>query len=161
VKGAHDRRTARTIVAAVGVLVLWPGIVMADPPAASFPPEFVAHLQQSTEIYIATVRKDGTRSHVVPVWFGFLDNAIWFTTDPKSYKGRRLKQGRPMFVSAQSKDGPFVKTRADIVNDPAMADRLGELYSQKYWIAWLGLFRPSRTRIESGKVVLVRLTPAS
>ena len=24
-----------------------------------------------------------------------------------------------------------------------MAERLGEIYAQKYWIAWLGFFRPS------------------
>ena len=65
-----------------------------------------------------------------------------------------------MFVSTQGKDGPLIKTKADIVNDPAMAERLGDLYSKKYWIAWLGFFRPSRARVESGKVVLVRLTPA-
>jgi hypothetical protein len=147
-------------VLAIGTFVAWAGVIMAEPPAASFPPDFVARLQQAKEIYAATQRKDGSRSEVVPVWFGFVDNAIWFTTDPKSHKGRRLKHGSPMFVSTQGKDGPFIKTKADIVNDPAMAERLGELYSKKYWIAWLGFFRPSRARVESGKVVLVRLTPA-
>ena len=153
---------ARTlIVATLGVLIVCASVATADQPAPAFPPDFVAHLQQSQEIYVATARKDGTRSKVVPVWFGVIDNAIWFTTDPKSYKGRRLKQGSPMFVSAEGKDGPFIKAQADIVDDPVMADRLGEMYSQKYWIAWAGFFRPSRARIESGKVVLVRLTPAS
>jgi general stress protein 26 len=133
---------------------------MAEQSAANFPPELVARLQQAKEIYVATQRKNGTRSKVVPVWFGFADNAIWFTTDPKSYKGRRIRHGSPIFASVEGKDGPFIKTKADIVNDAAMAERLGELYSKKYWIAWLGFFRPSRARVESGKVVLVRLTPA-
>jgi len=42
-----------------------------------------------------------------------------------------------------------------------MADRLGKIYADKYWIAWLGFFRPSGARVEAGKVVLLKLTPAS
>ncbi len=158
-KETCDRRALQVILA-VGALVAWAGIAMAEQPAASFPQEVVARLQQAKEIYVATQRKDGTRSKVVPVWFGVVDNAIWFTTDPKSNKGRRLKHGSPMFVSMEGKDGPFIKTKPEIVNDPAVAERLGDLYSKRYWIAWLGFFRPSRAGVESGKVVLVRLTPA-
>jgi hypothetical protein len=40
-----------------------------------------------------------------------------------------------------------------------MAERLGKIYSRKYWIAWLGMFRPSREKIESGKNLLICLTP--
>jgi len=89
-----------------------------------------------------------------------MDNAIWFTTGPDSHKGRRVQRGSAMFVSVGGKDGPFIKTQAEIVKDGALAERLGEIYSQKYWIAWLGLFRPSRARNESGKTILLRLTPA-
>jgi hypothetical protein len=133
---------------------------MSDQPGNSVPPEFVAQLERVKEIYVATERKNGTRSDVVPVWFGYMDGALWFTTAPGSAKGRRVKRGSPMYVSAQGKDGPFIKTKAEIIKDGALADRLGELYAQKYWIAWVGFFRPSRARNESGKTVLLRLTPA-
>lgn len=133
---------------------------MAEPVPASFPPEFVAQLDKIKEIYVATERKDGTHSKPVPVWFGYMDNAVWFTTAPDSHKGKRVKRGSPMYVSAQGPDGPFVRTKVDIIKDGATAERLGQLYSQKYWIAWLGFFRPSRARNESGKTILLRLTPA-
>jgi len=133
---------------------------MADQPGARFPADVVAQLNQSKEIYVATVRKNGTRSAAVPVWFAFMDDAIWFTTGPESHKGRRVQKGSPMFVSVQGKDGPFITTKAEVVKDGAIAERLGELYSKKYWIAWLGFFRPSRARNESGKTILLRLTPA-
>lgn len=133
---------------------------MAKPAPASFPPEFVAQLESAKEIYVATERKDGTRSKPVPVWFGYMDNALWFTTAPNSNKGKRVKRGSPMYVSAQGANGPFIKTRAEVIKDGAIADRLGAFYSQKYWIAWLGFFRPSRERNESGKTILLRLTPA-
>ncbi len=132
---------------------------MADD-VAGFPPEFVAQLDKVKEIYVATERKDGTRSEPVPVWFGYMDNALWFTTSPDSHKGRRVKRGSPMWVSAQGVSGPYMKTKVEVVKDGALADRLGDLYSKKYWIAWAGFFRPSRARNESGKTVLLRLTPA-
>ncbi len=159
-RGKLHAKLLAALAIAVGTPLTATRTAMADQPSASFPPAFVAQLEHAKEIYVATERTDGTRSATVPVWFGYMDNALWFTTAPDSNKGRRVKRGSPMYVSAQGKDGPFVKTKAEIVKDGAVADRLGELYSQKYWIAWLGFFRPSRARNESGKTVLLRLTPA-
>jgi hypothetical protein len=141
-------------------IILTGGTTMAEELVRGFPSDFAKQLATAKEIYVATQRKDGTRSTVVPVWFGLMDNAIWFTTGPGSYKVKRLKRGSPMFVSVVGKDGPFIKTKVEIVKDAALADRLGEIYAKKYWIAWLGFFRPSRARNESGKTVLLKLTPA-
>ena len=151
----------RPFVAGVAIaLTLASGTAMAEQISQGFPADFVTRLTTAKEIYVATQRTDGTRSEVVPVWFGFLDNAIWFTTSPTSYKAKRIRKGSPVFVSVEGKAGPFIKTKAEVINDGAQADRLGELYSQKYWIAWLGFFRPSRARNESGKTILLKLTPA-
>jgi general stress protein 26 len=141
----------------VGMVVL-AATAMADE-AKSFPTEFMAGLKESKQIYVATVRRDGKRSTVVPVWFGIIEGAIWFATPPKSYKAKRVRHGSPMFVSVQGKDGPFVQTKAEIVKDGVIAERLGEIYARKYWIAWLGMFRPSRKKMDTGKDVLIRLTP--
>jgi hypothetical protein len=145
------------ISAVMGIVVL-AGTAMADP-TTRFPPEFMSQLQHSKEIYVATLRKDGARSTVVPVWFGILDDAILFASLPDNHKAKRVKRGSPIFVSVQGKDGPFIKTKAEIVKDGAVAERLGQIYSRKYWIAWVGMFRPSRAKIETGKNVLIRLTP--
>ena len=150
----------RRAAAATCVFLLIPGLAVAEELVRGFPPDFAVQLTRSKEIYVATQRKDGTRSQVVPVWFGLMDNAIWFTTSPGSHKGRRIKHGSPLFVSVEGKDGPFVLAKAEVVKDPAVAERLGEIYSKKYWIAWLGLFRPSRARVESGKVLLIKVTPS-
>jgi hypothetical protein len=140
-------------------IILAASTAMAEELVRGFPTDFAARLATAKELYVATQRQDGTRSAVVPVWFGLMDNAIWFTTSPGSYKVKRLQRGSPMFVSVEGKDGPFVKATVEIIKDGALADRLGEIYSKKYWIAWLGFFRPSRTRNESGKTVLLKLTP--
>jgi hypothetical protein len=149
------------VALAIAACVLEPVVAMAEGSVHVFPADFAAQLARSKEIYVATQRADGTRSSAVPVWFGFMDNAIWFTTSPGSHKARRIMRGSPIFVSVEGKQGPFLQTKAEIVKDGALADRLGELYKEKYWIAWLGFFRPSRARNESGKTILLRLTPAS
>ena len=148
-----------SVLLLVAALLLSTGSAIAQQARPSFPPEFVAQLKGADEIHVATVRKDGTRSSVVPVWFGWMDDAIWFTTSPTSHKAKRIQRGSPLFVSATGKDGPFIKTKAEIIRDGAVADRLGELYKDKYWIAWMGFFRPSASRNESGKTILLRLTP--
>ena len=141
----------------IGMVVLT-GTAMADE-MKSFSPEFMSKLNQSKQIYVATERKNGARSAAVPVWFGVIDNAIWFATLPDNHKAKRVKRGSPMYISVEGKDGPFIKAKAEIVQDGAMAERLGEIYARKYWIAWLGMFRPSREKIETGKNLLLRLTP--
>jgi hypothetical protein len=134
------------------------GRVIADEGTPGFPAPVVAALSRIDEIYVATARKDGSRSKPAPVWFAFVDGAIWFATSPDSHKAGRVGKGSPIFLSVDGKKGPFIETRAEIVNDGAMADRLGRIYADKYWIAWLGLFRPSRARLEAGKIVLLKLT---
>ena len=152
------QRTTLGLVVATTVLLAI--VTMADELVQGFPADFSAHLGRVKEIYVATERKGGARSDAVPVWFGVMDNAIWFTTGPDSHKAKRVRRGSPVYVSVDGKEGPFVKTKAEIVKDGAQADRLGKIYSDKYWIAWLGFFRPSRARNESGKTILLRLTPA-
>ena len=156
---AQARMGRVTFALALAATVLLPAMPMAEDLIKGFPAQFSTQLAKNKEIYVATQRKDGRRATAVPVWFGVMDNAIWFTTSPGSHKARRVRHGSPVFVSVAGKDGPFVETKAEIIKDGALADRLGEIYKEKYWIAWLGFFRPSRARNESGKTILLRLTP--
>lgn len=123
------------------------------------PLDMAEKLVEAKQIYVATQRKDGSRSEAAPVWFGIMEGCIWFTTSPDSHKGKRIRRGSPVFVSVQGKKGPFVRLRAEIVSDGDKAEALGKLYEKKYWLAWLGFFRPSRERVQSGKVLLIRLVP--
>lgn len=156
--------TTRLRVAAVGLVVL--GLftlavsgARAQELSQGLPSSFAVQLARAKEIYVATQRKDGTQSSAAPVWFGVLDNGIYFATKSDSHKAKRIGRGSPAWVSVQGKHGPFIKMNATIVNDPALADRLGELYEQKYWIAWAGFFRPGAGKIEDGSNVLIKLTP--
>lgn len=123
------------------------------------PLDMAEKLAESKHIYVATQRKDGSRSEAAPVWFGIMEGAVWFTTSPDSHKGKRIRRGSPVFLSVEGKKGPFVRMRAEIVRDGNKAEALGKIYERKYWIAWFGFFRPSHERVESGKALLVRLVP--
>lgn len=126
--------------------------------APTLSPEVLEQLQHAKQLYVATLRKDGRHGAAAPVWFAVMDHSIWFATRSKSHKATRLGRGSPALISVQGPDGPFIAVHAEIVKDGAIADRLGKLYAKKYWMAWLGMFRPSHEKIENGTDVLVHLT---
>ena len=127
--------------------------------AAGFPPDVTTALRSSKEIYVATRRADGSQSKVVPVWFMYDGDAIYFATGPESFKARRIRHGSPLFVWVGSANGPHFVGKAELSKDPELAARMAPIYSQKYWIAWLGLFRPNPDRVRDGKTVLVKISP--
>ncbi len=131
--------------------------------AAELPVETRELLRTSDYIYTATRRKNGERSSLAPVWFYYSDgDELFFTTSPTSWKAKRLANGSPLFVWVGEKDGPHLIGEAREVTDPALIDRMGDAYNDKYWMAWLGFFRPRSGRVSEGKTkaYVVKLTPA-
>jgi general stress protein 26 len=118
-------------------------------------------LQQSKEIYVATRRASGEWSAAAPVWFFFEDGVVYFTTAPDSHKGQRIRRGSPVRISTRSADGPWFVGETSLVTDPALIERMGKAYGEKYWIAWLGLFRPRASRVAAGKTLVVKVTPSA
>lgn len=116
-------------------------------------------LQTQKEIYIATRRADGSRSAAVPVWFWWdaAQQVLYTSTAPDARKAKRIRKGSPVYVSVQGKDGPFFEGAAELVTDLQLVERLGAAYSEKYWIAWLGFFRPRPERVRAGKTVVVKV----
>jgi hypothetical protein len=139
------------------LMVLLGCLVMAAVAVAGFSPAVTTALQSSKEIYVATKRHNGTMSKVVPVWFMFDGDAIYFATLPSSYKAKRIKKGSPLYVWVGSPDGPHFIGPAELVTDPDVAARMAPVYAQKYWIAWLGLFKPNPERVRTGKTVIVKV----
>ncbi len=126
---------------------------------AAFAPDVEAALRTAKHLYVATQRRDGTRSTAAPVWFMYDGQAIYFTTVPTSYKARRIARGSPIHVWVGDPDGPHFVAKGEILRDPALAERMAPVYDQKYWISWLGFFRPRPERIRSGKTVIVKISP--
>jgi len=134
-------------------------VIGAAVATAALAPNVVDALKTSKEIYVATRRADGSQSKVVPVWFMYDGQAVYFTTAPNSYKAKRIRKGSPLMVWVGSETGPHFEGKAELSTDTALATRMGEYYNAKYWIAWLGFFRPRADRVGSGKTVIVKVTP--
>lgn len=116
-------------------------------------------LQTAKEIYIATQRANGQWSTAAPVWFIYDGKAVYLTTAPTSSKARRIKRGSPVRIWVGSTEGPSFTGKAEIIADLALVERMGTAYQQKYWLAWLGLFRPRASRVAAGKTLAIKVTP--
>jgi len=125
--------------------------------AEPLPDDMKGALGAQKELYVATRRADGSVSKAVPIWFWWDGKDLYFTTSPDSYKAKRIRRGSPVLVAVKGAEGPFVEGRGEIITDLALVARMGEAYSDKYWIAWLGLFRPRPDRVADGKTVAVRV----
>jgi PPOX class probable F420-dependent enzyme len=140
-------------------VVVLAAIVATQAGAAGFPPDVRDALRTSKHIYVATRRADGTTSAKAPVWFTVDGDAVYFTSAPDSHKVARIRHGSPLFVWVGTADGPHFEGKAEVLSDPALAERMAPAYREKYWIAWLGFFRPRPDRVRAGKTVIVRVTP--
>ena len=121
--------------------------------------ELKTALQSESYIYVATQRRNGEWSAAAPVWFMYDDDAIYFTTAPGSHKARRIARGAAVRLWVGRKDGPLLEGDVQLVTDLAIVERMGERYKQKYWIAWLGFFRPRPGRVAEGKTLAVKVAP--
>jgi hypothetical protein len=86
-------------------------------------------------------------------------DAIYFTTSPTSHKALRIQRGSPVRLWVGRKDGPLLEGKARFVTDRAIIERMAEGYAQKYWIAWLGSFKPRPGRVAAGKTLAVEVLP--
>ena len=134
-------------------------VVLGVAVAAQFPPDVQQALSSAKNLYVATKRADGSTSKVSPIWFMADDNAVYFTTIPTSYKAKRIAKGSPVLVWVGSEQGPHFVGKGEILRDPALADKMAPAYDKKYWISWIGFFRPRAERISEGKTVIVKVTP--
>ena len=111
-------------------------------------------------IYIATIRKDGSQSRAVPVWFvTTAQGRILIDTNTDSWKAKRVRRGSPVIVWMGSRTGPAFIGKAEFETDSSVQDQMIERIPQKYLLARFGLFGPKRANFDSGKIVTIRITP--
>ena len=134
--------------------------IAAGSRAAGFPTAAAEALKTEKNLYVATQRKDGSQSERAPIWFMYDGDAVYFTTVPDSYKAKRIARGSPVFVWVGAENGPHFTGKGEILHDPAVAAKMAPVYDQKYWISWVGFFRPRPDRVRDGKTVIVKVTPA-
>ena len=57
----------------------------------------------SRNYWVCTTRPDG-RPHAIPVWGLWLEDTLWFSTDPGSYKARNISGNPEVVVHLESGD---------------------------------------------------------
>ena len=116
--------------------------------------------QDSSYIYIATVRKDGNQSLAVRVWFIVSpDNKILIDTNSDSWKAKRIKRGSPVLIWLGSTSGPAFIGKAEIIDDKAIQDSMIEKIPEKYFLARVGFFGPKRAKFDDGQIITIRISP--
>jgi hypothetical protein len=95
----------------------------------------VEKLQTSRDFWLATVRPDG-RPHLAPVWSVWFEDALFFSTDPASRKGRNLALNINCAVSTDGADATvIVDGTVSTCDDFDLRRRVAELYAAKYeWV---------------------------
>ena len=92
----------------------------------------VQRLTESRNYWICTTRADGS-PHAMPVWGLWLEDAVWFSTDPQSYKGRNLAARPDVIVHLESGDElVVVQGRAEKVPPADLAAGFVPAYTAKY-----------------------------
>jgi len=87
--------------------------------------------------------------------------AVYFTISPSSHKAHRIYRSSPVRIWVGKKDGPVFEGTARFVKDRAVVERMAEAYARKYWIVWLGFFRPRPSHVSSGKTLVVKVIPVA
>ena len=96
-------------------------------------------LERSRNYWICTVRADA-RPHAVPVWGVWVEEALYFGTDPGSVKARNLARDPRLVVHLESGDECVVlEGIAEALVEPEreLFERAADAYETKY-----GGFRP-------------------
>jgi hypothetical protein len=133
---------------------------VATPAVAATSPRDADALAKATYIYIATVRKDGNQSKAAPVWFiTTADKQVLIETSPTSWKAKRIKRGSPTMIWIGARTGPAFIGNAEIVTDTKLQDQVIAEYPKKYLLARIGFARPSRANLDSGQIIVVRISP--
>jgi hypothetical protein len=153
--------TRRELLVA-GAATIVGGVMARRTRAAALASAIEATLHSADLIYVATQRRNGERSTAAPIWFFYRgDGELFFTTSPASWKAKRIARKSPLFINVGRANGPALVGAAREVTDANLVDRMGQAYAKKYWIAWLGFFKPRSARVTAGKTkaYLVTLNP--
>ena len=125
-------------------------------------PELEAAIGRAKYLYLTTYSRAGAPG-TVPVWCWLHDGAVYFTTQRKSLKARRIKNDGRVTVRVGAKDGPAFEGRASWVEDrPDLEAALLAAYRRKYWILvplWMG--RYLRKGLAARTSVLIRIEPGA
>lgn len=91
--------------------------------------------QQATtarNYWVATTSSEG-KPHAMPVWGVWLGDKFYFSTDPKSRKGRNLAANPQIVVHLESGDDVvIIEGITETIRDAELMNRIADDYAAKY-----------------------------
>jgi len=104
----------------------------------------VERMAASRNYWVSTASPKG-RPHAAPVWGIWMDDALYFSTDAASRKGRNLAANPQLVVHLESGDDVVIlEGVAERVEEGALLQRYLDAYERKY------SFRPESTGVARG-----------
>ena len=100
------------------------------------PGEIDAFLEQSRTATMATIGPDGM-PHLVAMWYGLIDGAIYFETKGKSQKVQNLRRDPRIVVSVEAGDTYDQLRGVSIEGDAVLIE---DTTADEYWAAGVSLF---------------------
>jgi PPOX class probable F420-dependent enzyme len=123
-------------------------------------PELERALRAAKYMYLTTYSRAG-RPGTVPTWLWYHEGTVYFTTQRRSLKARRIRNSGRVTVHVGKKDGPSFDGRAEWMDDrPDLEEALLAAYRRKYWfVVPLYMGRRIRRGLRSKTSVLIRISP--
>jgi len=116
-------------------------------------------LARAKYMYVTTYNRAGA-SGTVPTWLWCHEGTVYFTTQRRSLKARRIRDTGQVTVAVGKRDGPTFEGRAEWVDDrPDLERAILAAYRRKYWLLvplWMG--RYIRKGLTTKTSVLIRIT---
>ena len=92
----------------------------------------VERLTSSHDYWVSTVDADG-KPAVMPVWGAWIDNAVWFSSAPRSRRVRNLGRDPRCTITTDNPLEPVVvEGTAELVNDHAAVETFTATINPKY-----------------------------
>ena len=89
-------------------------------------------LQTKRNFWVCSTQPDG-RPHAMPVWGVWFEGAFYFSTDPRSRKGRNLEANPEAVVHLESGDDVVIlEGKVGSVPDSSPLERIDRAYFEKY-----------------------------
>jgi general stress protein 26 len=90
-----------------------------------------ARLGREATVWLSTVRYDG-RPHLVPVWFVWFDEKVYFATSSYSVKYYNLRDNQHVALSLGDTYNVVVIEGEAHAADRALTEKIGEFFKHKY-----------------------------
>lgn len=93
--------------------------------------EALAKLKSQKVIWFGSVRSDG-RPHMAPIWFIWLAERIYVSTDPKSVKRKNIGGNPRVSLALEDGEHPVICEGTAKVIAPPWADEIKAAFFKKY-----------------------------